>query len=352
MTETALRTRTHISSYAITGLCFLILAQANLRYGLYELFFGALIVAVTAVAGSLYAFMMRHQQLRAKAHLPLLGFVGLTILVCIAIAPEMASIWLFPLVLLNLLILRIRQALVLSAIIIALAMVIMAPVPAYERLSLLTALLLLTGAAAWFAFRYHFSARYVDTLTIIDPETGAYNRRCLDETLAKEISRSEATGHSLSLALLSVDHLDELHNVHGDAQLPDLFRAISNQLGAAMRAGDSHYYLGDGHFYLLLPFTHEEGLRVIAERIRRLVGELRWPVAESITASLGCTTRTEGETSVKHMKQRCTEALEEAQRRGHDQVWHLNTGTAHSISSTRRASASSRSSGSSIYSSD
>jgi len=44
---------------------------------------------------------------------------------------------------------------------------------------------------------------------------------------------------------------------------------------------------GDGHFYLLLPFTHEEGLRVIAERIRRLVGELRWPVAESITRKPG-----------------------------------------------------------------
>ena len=352
MTETALRTRTHISSYAITGLCFLILAQANLRYGLYELFFGALIVAVVSGAGAAYAFTMRRQQLTAKAHLPLLALAGLTTLGCITIEPEMASIWLFPLVLLNLLILRIRQALVLSAAVIAVAMLIMSPVPAYERLSLLTALLLLGGAAAWFAFRYHYSARYVDTLTIIDPETGAYNRRCLDETLAKEISRSEATGHSLSLALLSVDHLDELRNVHGGAQLPELFRAISTQLGTTMRAGDSHYYLGDGRFYLLLPFTHEEGLRVIAERIRRLVGESRWPVAESITASLGCTTRTEGETSVQQMKERCTEALEEAQRRGHDQVWHLNTTATHSSSSTSCSSTSSRSRGSSISSSD
>lgn len=352
MTETALRTRTHITSYALTVLCFIILAQANLRYGLYELFFGALIIAVISVAGAIYSFLMRRQQLKARAHLPLLGLAGLAVLVCIANEPELASIWLFPLVLLNLLILRMRLALTLSAAIAALAMLVMAPVPAYERLSLLTALILLAGAAAWFAFRYHHSARYVDTLTIIDPETGAYNRRCLDETLAKEISRSEATGHSLSLALLSVDHLEELRNVHGESQLPELFHAISKQLGAAMRAGDSHYYLGDGCFYLLLPFTHEEGLRVIAERIRRLVGESRWPVAESITASLGCTTRTEGETSVKHMKQRCTEALEEAQRRGHDQVWHLNTGDAHSSSSTRRASTSSRSSGSSISSSD
>lgn len=352
MTETALRTRTHLGSYLVTGLCFLILARANLTYGLYELFFGALIMTLISATGAVYTVAMRRQQLTARAHYPLLGLAGLTTLVCITIEPEMASIWLFPLVLLNLLILRIRQALVLSAVIIALAMVIMAPVPSYERLSLLTALLLLGGATAWFAFRYHFSARYVDTLTIIDPETGAYNSRCLDETLAKEISRSEATGHSLSLALLAVDHLDELRDVHGDAQLPELFRAISNQLRAAMRAGDSHYYLGNGHFYLLLPFTHEEGLRVIAERIRRLVAESQWPVAESITVTLGCTTRTEGETRVREMKQRCTEALEEAQRRGHDQVWHLNTTATHSSSSTRRASTSRRSSGSSISNRD
>lgn len=352
MTETALRTRTHITSYTLTVLCFLVLAQANLRYGLYELFFGALLVAVIAATGAGYAFAMRRRQLNARAHLPLLAVAGLAVLGCVSVAPEMASIWLFPLVLLNLLILRMRQALLLSGLIIALAILAMAPVPAYERLSLLTALLLLGGAAAWFAFRYHHSARYVDTLTIVDPETGAYNQRCLDETLAKEISRSETTGHSLSLALLSVDHLDELRNVHGESELPALFHAISQELRAAMRAGDSHYYLGEGCFYLLLPFTHEEGLRVIAERIRRLIGESRWPVAESITASLGCTTRTEGEASAAHMKQRCREALEEARKRGHDQVWHLNTSPAHSISSTSRESTSSRSSGSSISSND
>jgi len=353
VTETALRTRTHITSYLIALLCFLILAQANLRYGFYELFFGALIIATIMATGAIYSFLVRRRQLGASGHLPILSVAGISVLVCIVLVPQMAAVWLFPLMLLYLLILRMRQALVLSAIITALALLAMPTVPAYERLSLLTGLLLLTGAAGWLAFRYHHSARYVDTLTIIDPETGAYNRRCLDETLAKEISRSETTGHPLSLALLSVDHLDELGNVHGEAQLPELFNAISSSLGAAMRAGDSHYYAGDGCFYLLLPFTHEEGLRVIAERLRRLIGESRWPVVESITASLGCTTRAEGENSAEQVRKRCVTALEEAQRRGHDQVWHLNvTPDQPSSSSTSRVSTSSRSSGSSISSSD
>lgn len=353
MTETALRTRAHITSYIIATVCFLILGQANLRYGFYELFFGALIVAVIMTVGAVYSLLMRRRQLAAWGHLPILGLAGGTTLICIVLVPVMAALWLFPLVLLHFLILRIRQALLISGLITALAIIAMPTVAAYERLSLFTGLFLLTGAAAWLVFRYHHSARYVDTLTVIDAETGAYNRRCLEETLAKEISRSEATGHPLSLAVLSVDHLDELRDLHGEAQLTELFHAISDRLGTAMRAGDSHYYTGDGCFYLLLPFTHEEGLRVIAERIRRLLGESRWPVAESITASLGCTTRCEGENSLERVWQRCARAMEEAQRRGHDQVWHLNAEDGQSSSSsTRRASTSSRSSGSSISSSD
>ena len=352
MTETALRSRTHTASYVIASLSFLFLAQANLRYGLYELFFGALILAAILAAGAIYSLIMRRRQLSAAMHLPILALSGVTALACIVIAPEMAAFWLFPLILLHLLVLRLPTALTLSAAMVILALLAMPTVAMYERLSLLVGLLLLTGAAAWLAFRYHHSARYVDTLTIVDPETGAYNRRCLDETLTREISRSEATGHSLSLALLCVDHLDELRNVHGKAQMPELFHAISECLGGAIRAGDTHYYLGTGCFCLLLPFTHEEGLRVIAERIRRLLGESRWPVAESVTASIGCTTRLPGETTADRLRTRCERAIEEARRRGHDQVWHLNGDGDQASASTRRASTSNRSCKSSLSSSD
>ena len=351
MTETALRTRTNFVTYALMLLCFMILAERNLRYGFYELFFSALVVMALAVAGIAVTLIRRRHQLQTRSHLVVLLVMAAAILQAMAREPALAVFWLYPLLMAAFLLLRLRYAAALCGASLLLGLVLTWHLAPERQLALIGAGLVLAAGAGWFARHYHASARYVDTLTIIEPETGAYNERCLEETLNKEISRSDATGHPLSLALLSVDHRDELTGVHGEEVMTGLNAAISQSLRATIRAGDSHYHLGDGHFFLLLPFTQEEGLRVIAERIRRLLGESRWPGVESITASIGCTTRASRETSSDSLRQRCEEALTEARRRGHDQVWHL-AAPGYSMASTSRESTSSRSSGSDSSTSD
>lgn len=351
MTETALRTRTNLVTYALILLFFMVLAERNLLYGFYGLFFSALTVTALAAAGIAVTLIRHRRQLQTRSHLVILAVITATILQAVAREPSLAAFWLYPLLMAAFLLLRLRYAALLCSISLLMGLLLTWPLAPGWQLTLIGAALLLASGAGWFARHYHANARYVDTLTIIDPETNAYNERCLDETLNKEISRSEATGHPLSLALLSVDHLDELTSVHGEEVLASLNAAISQSLRATIRAGDSHYHLGDGHFFLLLPFTQEEGLRVIAERIRRLLGESHWPGVESITASVGCTTRVSGEASGSTLRQRCEQALNEARRRGHDQVWHL-AGPNHSMTSTSRDSTSSRSSGSDNSTSD
>ncbi len=351
MTETALRTRTNLVTYALALLCFAILSERNLLYGFYELFFSALIVMALSVAGIAVTLIRHRHQLQTRGHLVVLLIMTVTVLQAIAREPALAVYWLHPLMMAAFLLLRLRYAALLCGASILAALALTWPLAMAWQLTLIGSALLLASGAGWFARHYHASARYVDTLTIIEPETGAYNERCLDETLNKEISRSEATGHPLSLALLRVDHRHELTRVHGEDVMAGLNGAISQSLRATIRAGDSHYYLGDGHFFLLLPFTQEEGLRVIAERVRRLLGESRWPGVESITASIGCTTRASGETSAPSLRQRCEQALREAGRRGYDQVWHLGSAN-HSMASTSRDSTSSRSRGSDSSTSD
>ncbi|PAU79914.1 GGDEF domain-containing protein [Halovibrio salipaludis] len=351
MTETALRTRTNSVVYALMLLCFMILAERSLRYGFYELFFSGLAITALAAAGIAATLIRRHRQLQTRSHLLILVLMALIILQAIAREPSLAFYWLYPMLMAAFLLLRVRQAAALCAAGLLLSLIAAWNLPLREQLTLAGTALLLAAGAGWFARHYHASARYVDTLTIVDPETGAYNERSLNETLSREISRSEATGHPLSMALLRIDHREELSGVYGEEALAGLSAAISQSLRTTIRAGDSHYHLGDGRFFLLLPFTPEEGLRVTAERVRRLLGESRWPTVESITASIGSTTRSPGETSAEALRQRCEEALGEAQRRGHDQVWHLGA-QAHSMSSTSRDSTSSRSSGSSISTSD
>ncbi|MGM0434448.1 MAG: GGDEF domain-containing protein [Pseudomonadota bacterium] len=351
MTETALRTRTNSVVYALMLLCFMVLAERSLRYGFYELFFSGLTITALATAGIAATLIRRHRQLQTRSHLLILVLMAITVLQAIAREPSLAFFWLYPLLMAAFLLLRVHQAAALCTAGLLLGLAAAWSLPPREQLALAGTAVLLGAGAGWFARHYHASARYVDTLTIVDPETGAYNERSLNETLSREISRSEATGHPLSLALLSIDHREELTGVYGGEALSALSVAISRSLRTTIRAGDSHYHLGNGRFVLLLPFTSEEGLRVTAERVRRLLGESRWPTVESITASIGCTTRSSGETSVDSLRERCEQALREAQKRGHDQVWHLG-GPGHSMSSTNRERTSSRSSGSSISTSD
>ncbi|XOZ33530.1 GGDEF domain-containing protein [Halomonadaceae bacterium KBTZ08] len=351
MTETALRTRTNTVVYALMLLCFMVLAERNLRYGFYELFFSSLAITTLAAAGIMATLARRHHQLQTRSHLAILILMALTIGQAIVRDPALAAYWLYPLLMAAFLLLRVHQAAALCAASLLLCLLGGASLPPREQLMLASTALLMAAGAGWFARHYHASAHYVDTLTIVDPQTGAYNERSFHETLSREISRSEATGHPLSLALLSIDHQDELAGVYGEEALAGLNAAISQSLRTTIRAGDSHYHLGKGRFFLLLPFTPEDGLRVTAERVRRLLDESRWPAVESITASIGCTTRAPGEQSADALRQRCEHALEEAQRRGHDQVWHLD-GPGHAIASTSRDSTSSRSSGSSISTND
>ena len=323
MTETQLRTRTHLTSYGLAALLMLFLAQQNLRYGFYSLFYTASIMAVLAMAGVAYTLVQNRRQLRASGHGWLLAAMGLCVAYATLLHSQLTPYWLYPLLLLNLLLLSPRRGLLLSGVMTVLIwLILLAFGSPGQALDTLVGAALLTGTAGVYAWRYHHNALSVEELAIIEPITGAYNERYLEETLTKELSRSSVTGHALSLIHLQVDYLGELQDMLGSAGLQPLLRGIGESLEHMIRAGDSHYYVGEGSFFLLLPFTPEEGARVIAERIRRNLSEHQWGLTDSLTVSLGCTTCEDGHTSAAKLRQAASSALREAQHRGHNRVWH------------------------------
>ncbi len=72
MTETRLRSFTHLAGYAFASLFIASLAFQNLRYGFYDLFFLAAGMALLTVAGAGYTFICRRRQLSAPGHLIIL----------------------------------------------------------------------------------------------------------------------------------------------------------------------------------------------------------------------------------------------------------------------------------------
>lgn len=323
MTETRLRTYTHFSGYILASLFIASLAAQNLRYGFYELFYLASALMVVTGVGAIYTLISRRQQLRAPGHLVILAVLNLALVAALLTQsrPDI-SYWCLPTILLNVLILPLRQGVIFSlALTLVLAIFVLSHRALPEALLTLASALILLSTAALYIWHYNHMAQSAEDLAITDPVTGAHNVRFLDETLQKEISRAQVTGHSLSVVVVSIDYLDEIHDLHGEAGVQTLAREVTEKLFEVIRAGDTLYTLDHGEFFLILPFTPEEGVRVIAERIRRTLGEHRWPVVGRLSVSLGCTTRVSSDTRADTLRDRVCQARAEAVRRGHDTVW-------------------------------
>ncbi|MBN7771559.1 GGDEF domain-containing protein [Marinobacter daepoensis] len=323
MTETRLRTWTHASGYTLAALFTAALALQNLRYGFYQLFYTALAMSALMMAGLIYTCLCRRQQLSAPGHLAILTALnsGLVAAVITTNAPGISH-WAMPLILLNLLILPLRHGLALSTLLLIPVLIVtwLSDLPGAALLTSigLLAILAITSLYIW---HYDHMTQSAQDLAITDPVTGAHNARFLDDTLQKEISRAIATGHPLSVVSLNIDHAEEIHDLHGKAGMQNLLQEMTATLFEIIRAGDSLYSVNGSQFFLVLPFTPEEGVRVIAERIRRTITEHDWQDVGQISASLGCTTRGNGDTSTASLRERAMTAMYEAQKRGADAAW-------------------------------
>ncbi|EDM45874.1 GGDEF domain-containing protein [Marinobacter algicola] len=324
MTETRLRSFTHLAGYAFASFFIASLAFQNLRYGFYDLFFLAAGMALLTVAGAGYTFICRRRQLSAPGHLIILTALNSGLVAAMfALDPPGISHWVMPLVVLNLLILPLRQGLILSLLLlVALALFLLLSSPMMYAVTISSGVFALVAVAALYIWHYDHMAQSAEDLAITDPVTGAHNARFLDETLQKEISRAIAMSHSLSVISLAIDYAEEAEDLHGQAGMQRLLRDLTQHLFDVIRAGDTLYTLEDGEFFLILPFTPEEGVRVIAERIRRTIAEQNWPLAGKVTVSLGCTTRASTDTRTADLRKRVRHALEEARKRGADSVWY------------------------------
>jgi two-component system, cell cycle response regulator len=108
----------------------------------------------------------------------------------------------------------------------------------------------------------------LEELSRIDSLTGLYNRRYLDQELARRHSDSLRHGYPLSVVLLDVDHFKLVNDTYGHAAGDQVLRAFAGRLHRQLRAGDVGGRWGGEEFLLILPHTDLEGAFAVAERIR------------------------------------------------------------------------------------
>ena len=145
------------------------------------------------------------------------------------------------------------------------------------------------------------SRRYRE-LSLRDPLTGLYNRRHIDEQLARLLGPGSLPAASLSVALVDLDHFKRINDTFGhdvgDAVLrrvADLLQAAVPADGARALGGSFAARMGGEEFLLVLVDTPPGHAAALAEDLRSAVAGHAWEDITGdlpVTASIGVTTVT------------------------------------------------------------
>ena len=133
----------------------------------------------------------------------------------------------------------------------------------------------------------------LERLAIRDELTGLYNYRYLKSRLDEEFKRAQRYREPLACAMVDIDHFKNVNDSYGHDVGDEVLRAVSGRLVNAVREVDVVARYGGEEFLLVLPSTHLAGALTVADRVRRSIGERRFPIesgeegSEQVTVSIG-----------------------------------------------------------------
>lgn len=161
--------------------------------------------------------------------------------------------------------------------------------------------------------------------SIRDALTGLYNRRHLEESLKREMVRSNRSGTHCAVVMLDVDHFKKFNDVYGHQAGDALLRGLGEFLREHVRGEDIPCRYGGEEFILILPGASPEGAVGKAERVRNgIETELKVPheggFLPQVTVSLGVAVYPLHANSAEGAIKAADAALYESKRLGRNQV--------------------------------
>ena len=154
----------------------------------------------------------------------------------------------------------------------------------------------------------------------IDPLTGLFNRRALDQALELAWQGHLRTRQPLSLLMVDVDHFKRVNDTHGHAAGDQVLVHLAALLQRNLRVVDVVGRLGGEEFLLLLPGSDESQATVLAERLRQQVMASVPKANASTTVSIGIAQAQPSDISVQMLVARADKALYRAKSLGRNRV--------------------------------
>ncbi|HTC46446.1 MAG TPA: diguanylate cyclase [Candidatus Aquilonibacter sp.] len=157
-----------------------------------------------------------------------------------------------------------------------------------------------------------------------DVLTGLFNRRYLEESLAREIRRAARGDQPVGVVMFDLDHFKSFNDTYGHEAGDSVLREVGGFLSRHTRAEDIPCRFGGEEFVLILPGTDLKGAQSRAERLRSNVRELtvlhQGKSLGMITISVGVGAFPIHGLSVREVIASVDAALYRAKREGRDRI--------------------------------
>ena len=159
--------------------------------------------------------------------------------------------------------------------------------------------------------------------------TQLFNRRGLKEKCEYLIEVAKRDGSHLSVALVDIDHFDNVNTQRGYAKGDEILKQLSHVLQNNIRKVDVIGRFDGEEFVILMPNTNKEDAIMVSQRLRKNIDKDSLNDVDDLTVSCGVATihvnlsdDTQGVYEKLHLK--ADEALYYAKKSGRNRVVHYD----------------------------
>ena len=153
-----------------------------------------------------------------------------------------------------------------------------------------------------------------------DPLTGLYNRRYMEDMLARFAHLSERNARPFSVIMIDLDHFKRLNDEHGHATGDAVLRDSGAAVMATLRQSDIACRYGGEEIIVLLPEIGLADASAKAEALRQRIEGISERHGTRVTASLGVASVPDNGVSAASLVALADEALYRAKKAGRNQV--------------------------------
>lgn len=162
---------------------------------------------------------------------------------------------------------------------------------------------------------------------IRDPLTNLFNRRYLEETLDRELSRAAREDYPVCIIMIDLDHFKRVNDTYGHEAGDLVLKAIAEALAVHSRRGDFACRYGGEEFVVVMPNITMEVAYARAESLRQSLNQLSVPYEYynlSVTISMGIACFPENGQTRDAILRAADQAMYAAKEAGRDHILSYN----------------------------